>query len=87
MANITELRWTVSLMLSDDWKERFVAEYRQLKIRYKSLEKMLEAWEKNQLDFTPNCPKVLIVDQLEFMKRYLNVLEIRADVEGIDLEI
>ena len=36
---------TVNLMLSDDYKERFIAEYYQTKIRYKKLHKMCIKYE------------------------------------------
>ena len=36
-----ELKGTVDLMTSEDYKERFKAEYLQTKIRYESLHKML----------------------------------------------
>lgn len=32
-----ELKETIELMCSSDYKERFVAEYRQVKIRYEKL--------------------------------------------------
>lgn len=37
-----ELKDTCSLMMSEDYKERFKAEYYQLKIRYAKLMKMLK---------------------------------------------
>ena len=87
MANINELRNTVSLMLSDDWKERFVAEYRQLKSRIDSLKLLLNNWEKGQLNFTPSSPKIVHEIQLSRMEDYLAVLDQRARQEGIDLNI
>jgi hypothetical protein len=85
MANLNKLRNTVVLMLSDDWKDRFVAEYRQLDERIKGLSIMLEAWDK--LSFTPNCSKELLESQLAYMKKYKHVLDVRADIEEINLEI
>lgn len=85
MINIIKLRNTVALMLSDDWKERFVAEYRQLDERIKGLTMMLEAWDK--LSFEPNCPRPLLESQLAYMKKYKHVLDVRADIEEINLEI
>ena len=40
-----ELKDTVEMMLSDDYKERFRAEYWQLKIRYDKLRKMVDNWD------------------------------------------
>lgn len=40
-----ELKDTVEMMNSGDYRERFKAEYHQLKIRANSLQKMLNEWE------------------------------------------
>ena len=48
---IKTLKDTVELMNSDDYIERFVAEYKQLTIRYKGLKTMLEKWDKGELNF------------------------------------
>lgn len=37
---------TINGMVSEDYKERFIAEYYQLVIRYKGLKKMLDNWDK-----------------------------------------
>ena len=51
-----ELKDTVDLMNSSDYKERFQAEYLQTKIRYNKLHKMLVKYEAKTLDFEPSCP-------------------------------
>ena len=43
-----ELKDTVALMASADYKERFKAEYYQLVIRFKKLQTMLEKWDKGE---------------------------------------
>lgn len=40
-----ELKDTVNGMLSEDYKERFVAEYQQTKIRYEKLKKFCDRIE------------------------------------------
>jgi lysozyme family protein len=40
-----ELKETVEMMLSDDYKERFRAEYNQLDIRCNKLRSMLKRWD------------------------------------------
>ena len=40
-----ELKDTVSLMCSDDYKERFKAEYAQVAVRYEKLKAMLDKWD------------------------------------------
>ena len=80
-----ELKQTVSLMLSSDYKERFIAEYLQVKIRFEKLTAMVKQWDEGTLPFTPTCSREIYDDQLAGMKRYLSVLESRAITEGVDL--
>lgn len=80
-----ELKDTVEMMLSQDYKERFRAEYEQLKTRHTKLGKMVAAWDNGDLKFTPTCPRSLFDLQLEYMTRYLAILEARAAIEGVDL--
>ena len=80
-----ELKDTVEMMGSDDYKERFVAEYAQLKIRYKKLYAVLEKYAADKLDFKPTCPIEILYEQLDHMEAYLRVLETRAKYEGIEL--
>ena len=80
-----ELRDTVDLMTSDDYKERFVAEYLQTKIRYNNLHRMIVKMEAGTLEFTPDTSILILKNQKSFMGQYLNQLEIRAEIEGIPL--
>ncbi len=80
-----ELKDTINLMNSEDYKERFKAEYYQTKIRYDKLHKMLIKNDAKTLDFKPNCPVETLEKQAMHMGNYLKCLEIRAEVEGIDL--
>lgn len=80
-----ELKDTVPMMISDDYKERFVAEYAQLKIRYKKLYAVLEKYAADKLDFKPTCPIEILYEQLDHMEAYLSVLETRAKYENIQL--
>ena len=73
---ITELKQTVELMNSSDYKERFKAEYYQLKIRYDKLNTMVKKWDEGKLDFTPTCPREMYDDQLDSMYNYLKVLNL-----------
>ena len=79
------LKDTVPMMVSDDYKERFVAEYVQLKIRYKKLYAVLEKYAADKLDFKPTCPIEILYEQLDHMEAYLGVLETRAKYEDIVL--
>ena len=82
---ITDLEETKDLMCSPDYKERFKAEYYQLKIRYEKLKAMCEKWDKGKLDFKPTCPRYIYRRQLDKMAGYLSVLEERAKLEGVEL--
>lgn len=78
---------TIELMKSPNYKERFVAEYYQTKIRYEKLHKMIIKYEANTLNFTPTCPIELLKRQCSHMGQYLFDLEIRAEIENIDLDL
>ena len=79
-----ELKETIFLMVSDDYKERFKAEYYQTKIRYDKLRGMVDKWET--LGFTPTCPKDIYLAQLDAMRSYLAILKLRAVKEDIELK-
>ena len=81
-----ELKDTIELMLSPDYKDRFKAEYYQTKIRYDKLHKMTIKYEANILDFEPSCSLDLLNEQKKYMGQYLHALEVRALIEGIDLD-
>ena len=50
-----ELSDTIELMTSDDYKERFKAEYWQTKIRHDKLHDMIVKYEAGTLNFEPTC--------------------------------
>ena len=79
------LRETVGLMNSEDYRDRFVAEYLQTRIRYMSLHKMCIRYEAGTLSFTPKCSLELLKEQKSYMGNYLRCLEVRAEIEGITL--
>lgn len=81
-----ELSETVDLMNSEDYKERFKAEYLQTKIRYDKLHKTLVKKAAGTLDFDLTCSTTLLTEQKRYMGEYLRVLETRAEIEGISLE-
>ena len=80
-----ELKDTVAMMNSEDYKERFRAEYQQVVIRYQKLAVMLEKWDKGELNFTPTCPRSTYNMQVRAMTDYIAVLEARAVMEGVEL--
>lgn len=72
-------------MVTADYKDRFVAEYVQVKNRYNGLMKMVEQWDDGSLPFTPPCPRETYNIQLRAMKDYMDILVVRAKIEGIEL--
>lgn len=82
-----ELKDTIKMMNSADYKERFRAEYWQTKIRYEKLHRMTVKYEAGTLNFTPDCSLPLLKEQKAAMGNYLHCLEVRAEVEKIDLSM
>ncbi len=82
-----ELKDTMSLMTSAEYKNRFIGEYLQVKIRCEKLSKMIDKYELKQLNFTPKCPIDMLKSQLAIMERYITILQDRAKIENIDLEM
>ncbi len=80
------LESTVAMMNSPDYKERFTAEYLQLKFRYDRLHAMLVKADAGKLDFTPSCPLDLLRKQAQKMGEYLYCLEVRAAIEDIRIK-
>ena len=76
---------TVNLMLSDNYKDRFKAEFYQLKIRYEKLKIILNKWDNGELEFTPTCSREIYDEQVAAMEQYLDILADRAEIEGIEL--
>lgn len=83
---------TVNPMLCDDYKERFKAEYHQLKIRLEKLHKFINRIEAHDMvsmavsEPVHDCPLYLLQRQECNMMDYLKTLELRAVIENIDLE-
>ena len=80
-----KLQDTIKMMDNADYNERFKAEYYQLKIRYEGLARLLKGYREGTLNFTPTCSYDLLHTQLVYMEHYMNVLEERAKIEGIEL--
>lgn len=83
--NSMTLRDTVDMMNSEDYKERFKAEYYQLSLRLKGLSNMLTKYKEGTLNFKPICSYELLAEQAYHMREYLKILEERARLEDIEL--
>lgn len=75
----------VDLMNSEDYKDRFAAEYYQLKIRMDKLSRVITGYKGGTLDFTPTCPIELLEEQYKAMARYFEILQKRAEIEGVSI--
>ena len=93
-----DLKETVKLMNSAGYKERFIAEYWQTKIRYEKLKAFntrIEAAQRVQFSELEtkleepkhDCPEAVLREQQHIMGQYLHMLELRAIIEGIDLSL
>lgn len=80
-----ELKDTIELMNSEDYKDRFKAEYYQTKIRYEKLHRLIIKMEAGTCDFTPSCSLEIYKEQAKYMGMYLHTLEVRAEIEKIEL--
>ena len=77
---------TADMMTSRDYKQRFLAEYAQLYERREKLWRTIARYRAGTLDFNPPCPLDLLEKQSDAMDLYFNILNKRAELEGIDLE-
>ena len=68
-----------------NYKARMKNEYWQLKDRYTKLHNMCIKYEAGALDFTPSCSLELLKEQKAAMGKYLQCLEVRAQIEGVKL--
>ena len=80
-----ELKDTIQQMNSEDYKERFKAEYYQLKIRSEKLHDFIVKYQAGKLDFKPTCSINVLCEQERHMRSYLTMLEVRAVIEDIEL--
>ena len=80
-----ELKDTIEMMNSEDYRERFKAEYYQAKIRYDKLDAMTVKYEAGTLNFTPSCSLEVLKEQKKYMGNYIRMLRIRAEIEKIEL--
>lgn len=72
--------------MSNDYKQRLKKEYKETKERYDKLHKMIIKYIAGTLDFKPTCKLELLEEQAKYMGLYLKILEIRAEIEKVDLK-
>lgn len=76
-----ELKDTVDLMLSDDWKDRLKAEYLQCLIRIRKLQ---DALHQNQMG---SWEREVLTQQMHAMCGYCGVLSSRVLQNGIAIQV
>ena len=78
---------TVEGMLSDDYKERFLAEYKQAFIRYTKLDVMITKAKANKIDFQLKSRLSTLERQRSILLDYIFILEERAKQENINVHV
>ncbi len=77
---------TISENDTNNYKQRFINEYVELKDRYNKLHKMLIKYDAGILEFAPTCPINILREQESIMFKYLNILETRAIIEDVEFK-
>ena len=80
MEMIKDLQETVYAMTSDNYKQRFIAEYAQVAIRANKLSDIINRYFNDTLDFKLECGIWLLVEQYMVMKHYIESLQKRAEI-------
>lgn len=81
-----ELKDTVKPMLSDDWRDRLLAEWMQVCIRYRKLTEFLIAADRWDRKFKSERDRFHLRKQKEAMSWYIIALEGRMKDAGIEFE-
>ena len=82
-----DLKETAKYMSSLLYQDRFKAEYWQVKIRLERLNDMIDRYKADKLDFKPDCSLEILQEQAKIMDDYLTILKVRAEIEGIVLDV
>ena len=81
-----DLSSTNKLMVSEDYKERFLAEYIQLETRYEPLMNIIWKYDHGEkLGFELDTPMHLLKKQAKAMYEYISALNERARFEDINI--
>ena len=81
-----DLSSTNRLMVSEDYKERFLAEYIQLETRYEALMNIIWKYDHGEkLGFELDTPIHLLKKQAKAMYEYISALNERARFEDINI--
>lgn len=69
----------------EDYKKRFIVEYKGLVERENKLSTMIDKFFNGTLDFVPTCPIRILIEQDMAMLEYIYILEERAKIENVEL--
>lgn len=86
-SNKYTLKDTVDMMLSDDYKQRFIGEFLQLALRLEKLLVILEKHKAGLLDFELQSSTKNLYAQAKAMSIYVQILMDRANEEKIELPV
>lgn len=78
-----ELKDTIDMMCSEDWKERLKAEYLQARIRY---EKLVMFINKNRNNEQAVNGLIFLEEQKHYLFLYIRSMERRLKIEKIEIE-
>lgn len=67
----------------NNYIDRLIAEYRELKKRYDLLHLAIIKYKAGTLEFKLTCPIELLEKQACYMGNYLQILEIRLEMEKL----
>ena len=76
----------MNLLNSEDYKERMKGEYLFVKDKYEKLHRIIVKYDAGTLGFDLTCDIRLLRDQAAAMGQYLYLLEVRAQIEGVELQ-
>lgn len=76
---------TVEMMLSEDYKACFKAEYYQAITNYNKLKWLLNKADNGNIEFLFAFSRDLCDAQIKAMEDYIYILKVRALIENIDL--
>lgn len=77
------LKFTIPLMCSENYKDRLKAEYYQVMIRAGRLKKRVKNYKNNDIKYDRSHE--LLKTQLHIMEEYLHVLVERMKIENIEI--
>ena len=85
--NSRTMERSAELMFSNDYRARLAAEWGQVKIRLRKLRKLLYDHQNGKINFDPTCtsPITLLKEQELVMQEYVDILEKRIELEGINI--